>query len=107
MFVTITAFILWYRWDSGTNHGLSFGYFGQYNAVSNALSKIPAVTIVDTGYNADVTLEEFGFDIKTSSGSVLHIWLNEDDPIRRMSAGQIKHALETKITAMLATNQTK
>ena len=101
------ALILWYRWDSETNHGLAFGYYSQYNTVSNALSRIPGASIVATGYNADVTLEEFGFDVKTASGSILHVWFNEDDPIRRMSGEQLRKVLTTKIFNMLTTNQTK
>jgi hypothetical protein len=34
--VLFVGFILWYRWDSGTNHGYHFGYYGEFNRVSNA-----------------------------------------------------------------------
>ena len=44
--VTFIACILWYRWDSRTNHGYIWGYWGQFNAVSNSLAKLPGVTIV-------------------------------------------------------------
>ena len=107
MAALFVALSLWYRWDSETNHGLAFGYYSQYNTVSNALSRIPGVTIVATGYNADVTLEEFGFDVKAANKSTLHIWFNEDDPIRRMSGEQLKQVLTARISDLLTTNQTE
>ncbi|MEI7729030.1 MAG: hypothetical protein WCO56_05645 [Verrucomicrobiota bacterium] len=51
--------ILWCRWDSETNHGFSWGYWGQFNTVSNSLARLPGVTIVKFGCNTDVTMEEF------------------------------------------------
>jgi hypothetical protein len=30
---TPVTFIVWYRWDSGRNHGLNFGYYGEFNRV--------------------------------------------------------------------------
>ena len=94
LFVTV---ILWYRWDSGANRGYSWGYWGQFNAVSNALAKIPGVTIVKSGCNADVTMEEFGFDITTAEGRQVHVWFGETDPIRKLSGDALSKALIEKI----------
>jgi hypothetical protein len=91
------AFVFWYRWDSETNHGLTFGYWRAYNNISNSIAQLPGVTIVGTGYNADVTLEEFGFDVKDQNSRVLKIWFNEEDPIRKMTGDQLKSALTKKI----------
>lgn len=35
------GFIGWYSWDSGRNRGFEFGYYGEYNSVSNALASLP------------------------------------------------------------------
>jgi len=37
--VAFVGFVLYYRWDSGTNHGYQFGYYGEFNRVSNALNE--------------------------------------------------------------------
>jgi hypothetical protein len=100
--VLFVAFILLYRWDSGRNHGFTFGYYGEFNTVSNALASLPGVTILNSGYNADVTLEEFGFDIRTSEGRDLHVWLMEEDPIRRMSKQKLTKALSDRIAKELS-----
>ncbi len=89
--------VLWYRYDSGTNHGYSWGYWGQFNTVSNSLAKIPGVTIIKFGCNADVTMEEFGFDITTTEGRQVHVWFSEDDPIRKLSGEALSKALLEKI----------
>ncbi len=92
----ITA-IVWYRWDSGTNHGYSWGYWGQFNTVSNSLARLPGVSIIKFGCNADVTMEEFGFDILTSEGRSVHVWFGERDPIRKLSGEALSTALLDKI----------
>jgi hypothetical protein len=89
--------VLWYRWDSGTNHGYCWGYWGQFNTVSNALAEIPGVKIVKSGCNADVTMEEFGFDITTAEGGQVHVWFSETDPIRKLSGDPLSRALLDKI----------
>src|SRR6266851_722523 len=78
----LMASIVWYRWDSGTNHGYTCGYWGQFNTVSNSLSKLPGITILKAGCNADVTLEEFGFEVLTPEGQQRHVWFSETDPLR-------------------------
>lgn len=94
---TFIAGILWYRWDSETNHGFTCGYWGQFNTVSNSLAKLPGVTIIKFGCNADVTLEEFGFDITTTEDGQVHVWFSEDDPIRKLSGEALSKALLEKI----------
>ncbi len=103
----LLALISWYPWDSGTNHGLAFGYWKAYNNISNALVQLPGITITGTGCNADVTLEEFGFDVKTTNGVPLKVWFNEDDPIRQLKGETLKLALANKISETLHTNQIK
>ncbi|HWQ90236.1 MAG TPA: hypothetical protein VN673_01100 [Clostridia bacterium] len=89
--------ILCYRWDSGTNHGYSWGYWGQFNTVSNALAAIPGLKIVKSGCNADVIMEEFGFDVTTGEGHQVHVWFSETDPVRKLSGGALSKALQHKI----------
>jgi hypothetical protein len=93
----LVAFVLWYRWDSGQNHGWSFGYYGEFNTVSNALASSPGVQIVSSGYNADITLEEFVFTVRTSERKEVKVWFNEGDPVRRMTGPELTAALRAKI----------
>lgn len=95
--IAFISFILWYRWDSEENHGFTFGYYGQLNTVSNTLAQFPGVNILKCGYNADVTLEEFGFDVRIAGNRDLHIWFAEDDPIRKMSGQQLSQTLQNRI----------
>src|SRR5689334_9915447 len=60
----LMALITLERWDEPKNHGLSWGYWGEFNTVSKALAQVPGVTISQSWCNADfLALEEFGFDI--------------------------------------------
>ena len=95
--VLFIGFILWYRWDSGTNHGYQFGYYGEFNRVSNALASIPGLTVTQAWHNCDVTLEEFGFTATTSSGESVRITVGERDRIRSLSGDSLVQALATEI----------
>ena len=95
--VMAIALIGRYRWDSGRNRGYEVGYWGAFNRVSNTLARLPGVTVIRSGYNADVTLEEFGFDIGTSDRKNLHVWFSEDDPIRRLADDGLAKALAERI----------
>ncbi len=90
--VAFIAFVFWYRWDSGKNRGLAYGYYGEFNTVSNILSKLPGVTILKSWHNADVTLEEFGFKILSHSQQ-LDLAFGERDPIRKLSGVDLEKAL--------------
>ena len=97
---SLVAFLFWYRCDSAENRGFTFGYYGTFNTVSNALASLPGVTVLGAGYNADVTLEEFGFRIMARQNRELDIWFAERDPIRRMSGRQLARELEHRIGEM-------
>ena len=95
--VLFVGFILWYRWDSGTNHGYQFGYYGDFNRVSNALASIPGITVTQAWANCDVTLEEFGFAATMGSGEPVRIAVGERDRIRSLSGDSLIQALKTEI----------
>jgi hypothetical protein len=85
------------HWDSETNHGLTFGYWGGYNNVGRSLARMPGVKIVRCGYNADAVLGEIDFDIITTNGVCLRLWFEEKDPIRRMKGNELRIALADKL----------
>ncbi len=93
----LMASIVWYRWDSGTNRGYTCGYWGQFNTVSNSLTKLSGITILEAGCNADVTLEEFGFEVLTAEGQQLHVWFSETDPLRKLSGQALSKELLQRI----------
>lgn len=94
---SFVALVLLYRWDSDTNHGFQFGYYGEFNRVSNALASISGITITQAWHNCDVTLEEFGFTATTSSGESVRIAVGERDHIRTLSGDLLVQALQTEI----------
>lgn len=85
------------HWDSETNHGFTFGYWRPYNNIRTSLAQIPRVRIVGTGYNNNVTLREFDFDVITTNGVFLKLWFDETDPIRQMTGDQLSRELSKKI----------
>ena len=91
------AFIGWYSWDSARNRGFEFGYFGTFNRVQRALAAIPGVTITGDFANHDITLEEFGFHVTTSTGASMALQFGASDPIRELSGQQLTTALITRI----------
>ena len=94
-------FAVWYRSDSARNRGREFGYYGEFNRVSNALVRIPRVTVTQAWHNADVTLEEFGFGI-TITGRPVQLDFGETDPIREMSRDRAVVALKARIATELS-----
>jgi hypothetical protein len=92
----IAAFVLGYRWDAATNRGHTWGYWGEFNTVSNCLAKLPGVTITAPWYNADVTLEEFGFNVGVQ-GHQVKLAFGEKDPIRSLSGERLQKALMEQI----------
>ena len=97
MGVAPVALIGWYLWDSAQNRGFEFGYFGAFNRIQHALAAIPGTTITRDWSNSDVTLEEFGFHVTTSTWESLHLDFQEADPIRDLSGQQLVAALIAKI----------
>lgn len=91
------VFILWYRWDSDHNRGFEFGYFGDFNRVGHALSRIPGIAITRDWSNHDVSLEEFGYDITTSDGRAVHLNFSETDPLRDVTGQQLTDGLLARI----------
>lgn len=96
-----TMLILYYRWDSGKNRGYTTGYWGEFNTVSNALAKMNGITILSAAQNADVTLEEFGFEVKTTEGRTLKLFFGETTPIRELTGDKLNAALAKEIQAAL------
>lgn len=93
------GFIQWYRWDSGSNHGYEFGYFGAFNRVSNALVSLGGVTITNSWANCDVSMEEFGFTLTNKVGASLEIAVGEQDSIRSLSGQKLADAMRERIGA--------
>ena len=91
--VVLIALVLLERWDEGTNRGCTWGYWGEFNTVSNCVAKLPGVTVVKAWWNADfLVLEEFGFDILTH-GKEVSLGFGEKDPTRRLSGPKLERAL--------------
>lgn len=95
--VFFVYFILFNDWDSEVNRGYTFGYYGEFNTVSNALAKLPGVTIKRSYHNLEITLEEFGFIIQTGSGHEIRLDIGERDPIRDMGGEKLKKELTRRI----------
>jgi len=97
------GYIRWYCWDSDTNHGYPFGYYGEFNRVSKALASLPGITVTDSWARCDVTLEEFGFTATKASGEPVNIVVGMHDRTRSLSGDALIQALKTEIQTQAQT----
>ena len=98
LLLCLLAFIGGYLWDSSRNRGSEFGYYGEFNRVSNALAAVPGVTMTGSWHNNDVTLEEFSFAL-TISNRPVELFFGETDPVRTMKQDRAVRALQARIAA--------
>jgi hypothetical protein len=84
------------------NDGRESAYYGDFNRVSNALVSIPGVTVTNFWINRDITLEEFAFDITTTTGEAVHLGIGERDPLRKMLRQELVEALKREIAQKLS-----
>ena len=94
--LAIIGFLCCYGWDSRTNHGFTFGYYGQFNTVSNTLARLPGIQITSVDYNPDITLEEIFIEVDRG-GRHLKILISQQDPLRRLSGPNLEKALSELI----------
>ena len=92
-FVLLFTFIAFYRWDSRVNKGHEYGYYGEVNAVSNALVRMDGVDIVECFINLDMFVEEFGFKVADQEGREFWISFGEEDPARHLRGKELDAAL--------------
>lgn len=92
----LISLVAFYLMDSNRNRGWHFGYWGEFNRVSNTIASIPGVAVTTFWHNADVTLEEFGFDV-SFKGTTTSLFFGETNAIRSMPPDQMLIALKRKI----------
>ncbi|MGA2243732.1 MAG: hypothetical protein ABSH48_01935 [Verrucomicrobiota bacterium] len=98
MFALVGA---WYCWDADRNHGFQFGYYGDLNRVSNALTNIPGVTITQTWQKGGLSLQAFGFGLWYSNLPV-RLDFGETDPVRTMGPLEVRITCGQRIRAEVA-----
>jgi hypothetical protein len=83
-----------YYWDSNKNRGFTWGYYGDFNVISNVLASMPHVYITNTYCHTDVSLELFSFDLLVH-GKPMHLRFPQADPIRALRGIPMTNALAT------------
>ena len=101
----LIAIPLLYGWDAKKNRGFRFGYWGEFNRVKAVLENAPGMSITNTICNADISLEEFGFDLETDDGREISIFFEEADPDRGKSGEALEKALWARIEKRLEVEQ--
>ena len=86
-----------YGWDSSKNRGYTWGYWGEFNSISNSLGKIPGIKLSKSGYNDDITVEHFEFDVVTAEGRPLALFFSSSDAVRKLSVPALSKALLERI----------
>ena len=67
----VAAFVLGYRWDAATNRGHTWGYWGEFNTVSNSLAKLPGVTRRLSGERLQKALTDDDADVRAAAAAAL------------------------------------
>lgn len=99
IFLAAVTMVVFYVWDSRTNHGLTWGYWGEYNRVVEALEAIPGLKVTPRWVNGDITLEEFCLSVCTPTGEEKELGFSEDDPVRRLRGEDLSAALRRRVEA--------
>jgi hypothetical protein len=81
-----------YFWDLERNRGFTWGYYAEFNIVSNVLAEMPNVTITNSYLYEDVSLELFSFDLLVS-GKPVHLRFPQNDPIRKLRKSTLTNSL--------------
>ena len=98
LIVAVTCGPAIYVWDSNRNRGFLWGYYGDFNAISNELARVPGVTITNYWHNLDVSLEGMSFDLIVQ-GDPVTIFIRQSDPIRRLRKDALSNAVASLIEA--------
>jgi hypothetical protein len=64
----------------GGDLGLEVGYYGQFNRVRHAIDEMPGVHIVDSWQHRDVTLEDFSFTVRETTGAPVEVRFLQGSP---------------------------
>ncbi|MBX7207599.1 MAG: hypothetical protein K1X78_04785 [Verrucomicrobiaceae bacterium] len=97
--VLLVAFLCWHRWDGRTNHGWTFGYYGEMNRVERALKDIPGVRVISHYANRDLFLEEFGFGIQSAAHGERMLNVSESDPLRQLAGAELAVEVRRRLGA--------
>lgn len=95
--LAITLWILTYQLDSHNNFKLHWGYYGDYNRVTDAITSIPGALILDSWANGDITLEEFAVTVRTPAGDTIEMFFEEDDQVRHWHGSRLVEALKRRM----------
>ena len=86
-----------YLWEANRNRGFTWGYYGDFNTLSNALAGLPKVTISNSYHLEEIHgLELVTFDLIVA-GQSTHLRFPQDDPIRELRATALTNALIQRI----------
>ena len=103
LLIAIAALIAFYRWDSATNRGLAFGYYGQLNTVKQAAAELPDVARVRVvSANIDIGLEEFSIEVSMNDGRRTTLSFLETDSLRAKSGPDLSEGLASRLASQLA-----
>jgi hypothetical protein len=59
---------------------LQWNYYEHYDRIKAVIESMPGVTIVDERFNRDLSLEDFGFQLRTDDGREVYILYSDHKP---------------------------
>ena len=101
LIIGLFAIVGWYFFDGSRNRGFEFGYYGEFNRLSNRLASIPGVVVTNDWHHNDLTLEEISFDL-TFKGQPLQLRFGQDNAIRRTNRDAAIAELQAMIALVLS-----
>ena len=90
----------WLAWQAGLlgDWGVESGYYGQFNRVKLVLESMPGVRIENHWQPHDVTLEDFGFDVRTKEDRPVRLNFGEGSPqMRERDTARLRAFIEAEI----------
>jgi len=105
VFLSFFAYWSYWIWSSKTNDGATHGYYGEFNRVAAALESIPGVVITDSWQHKDLTLEDFGFQVRSGDTEVIHLRFHEGNDVVRLKGSELARELQAMIEQRKSANR--
>ena len=89
-------------YDGRENRGFTFGYYGDYNAITNALGQMTEISEMETFCHEDLFLEEIWFTVQLIDGTEKDIFIGQNESIRNLRHEELTLALRERINTTKA-----
>lgn len=97
LIAVLVATVTLLKVDREKNRGLTFGYYGDFNAIVHSLEQMPGIEIVKAGANHDIFLEEIGIIIKKDNDTKINLFFGQKESLRNTRGEKLSTELMKRI----------